>query len=100
MSRFRSLSLAGTVAAVVLAGALTMVGCAPKAEVSTPDPGASAAGAALLERRCSVCHTLDRVTSAEKSEAEWNTTIDRMRGNGAVVSEQEQKELVTYLLSK
>lgn len=75
---------------------LVLVGCAPTAST----PSANSDAAALVERRCTVCHTLDRVTEAKKDEAGWNSTVDRMRNNGAVVSEAEQKVIVTYLTAQ
>lgn len=94
MSRIGTRAVTHAVSIALVGAALSLVACAPAASTTKTD-----AGAALLERRCSVCHTLDRVTSAQKDEAGWNATIDRMRANGAVVSEQEQKDLVAYLLS-
>jgi len=82
-------------ATALVLGVLGVAGCAPQAT-----PEASNPGAALLERRCSVCHTLERIDSAQKDEAGWNSTIDRMRNKGAVVSEQEQKDLVAYLFGR
>jgi competence protein ComEA len=86
----------GCFAALALVlGVLGVAGCAPQAT-----PPASNPGAALVQRRCSICHTVDRINAAQKDEAGWNSTIDRMRSKGAVVSEQEQKDLVAYLVSK
>lgn len=77
-------------------GALVLVGCTPQG--SSPD--ASSAGAAVVQRRCAVCHTLERVESAKKDEAAWNATIDRMRAKGAVVSAEEQTQIIEYLLAR
>jgi len=95
MRRLNSRALTSAAGGLLVIGALALVGCTPQGNAATTDPGG-----ALLERRCSICHTLDRINSATKDEAGWNATIDRMRTKGAVVSEEEQKALVAYLLSK
>ena len=59
--------------------------------------GSSADGQALMQQRCSVCHALDRVTSAQKTADQWKTTVDRMINNGAQLSPAEEQTLVTYL---
>lgn len=82
--------------ACCIIGIVALVGCTPQG--TTSDTGTP--GAAMLKRRCSVCHTLDRVESAKKDEAGWNATIDRMRTKGAVVSAEEQAQIIAYLLSR
>ena len=59
--------------------------------------GGSSAGQTLLQERCSVCHSTDRVTSAHKTAAEWTTTVERMVSNGAQLDSQEQQTLIDYL---
>ena len=86
----------GLLGASLVVGALALVGCTPQG--SAPD--ASSAGAAVVKQRCSVCHTLERVESAKKDEAAWNVTIDRMRTKGAVVSAEEQTQIIEYLLNR
>ena len=54
-------------------------------------------GAKLLEERCSVCHKSDRPKAAKKSMAEWDSTVTRMMGKGAKLSEPEKKALVEPL---
>jgi cytochrome c5 len=54
-------------------------------------------GAKLLEERCSVCHKSDRPKAAKKSMAEWDSTVTRMMGKGAKLSEAEKKALVDHL---
>jgi len=96
MDRSIARSARGLIGALIAVGALSLVGCTPQG--SAPD--ASSAGAAVVQRRCAVCHTLDRVESAKKDEAAWNTTIDRMRTKGAVVSAEEQAQIIDYLLNR
>jgi len=65
----------------------------------TPPTAAPPAGdgAALLEERCTVCHSLDRVTSASKTRQEWEQTVTRMVGKGARLNADEQEILISYL---
>jgi len=61
-------------------------------------PTASGAdGAALLQARCTACHSLDRVTQARKTLAEWETIVRRMKGKGANLNDQEVQALAQYL---
>jgi len=52
---------------------------------------------ALVDSKCSLCHTLDRVYTAEKTKAEWESTVDRMKTNGMVVTDEEYTTIVEYL---
>jgi len=54
-------------------------------------------GAALLSERCTVCHTLDRVKQAKKTQVEWAQTVTKMVGKGAKLNADEQAGLVGYL---
>jgi cytochrome c5 len=68
----------------------------PQEEPPT-EPSPAGDGAALLEERCAVCHSLDRTTSAQKTREEWEQTVVRMVGKGAELSEEEQEILIAYL---
>jgi hypothetical protein len=59
-----------------------------------------AAAAALLQERCTVCHSEDRINRATKTQAEWMSTIDRMIGHGAIVSPEEHAQLAMYLANR
>jgi cytochrome c5 len=63
----------------------------------TVAPASGGDGEALLNDRCTKCHSLDRVTSAKKSAADWESTVTRMVGKGAKLTSEEQKVLVDYL---
>jgi mono/diheme cytochrome c family protein len=68
---------------------------------ATPKPTAEPAeaeGRVLLEERCSECHGLDRVERAQKSREEWVSTVDRMVGYGARLSDAETVLLLDYLV--
>lgn len=52
---------------------------------------------ALVESKCSTCHTTERVFSADKSAGEWDSTVDRMEKSGLVITDAEQDQIVEYL---
>jgi len=54
-------------------------------------------GEDLLEARCTQCHNLDRVKTASKTLDEWASTVGRMRGRGAELTDEEADRLAEYL---
>jgi len=58
----------------------------------TADPARS-----LVDSKCSMCHTLDRVYTASKTQAEWETTVTRMKSNGLVVTDEEYTTIIEFL---
>lgn len=64
---------------------------------STSSSGGSADGQTLMQERCSVCHSLSRVTSVHKTAAEWTISVNRMVNRGAQLDAQEQQTLIAYL---
>jgi cytochrome c5 len=72
-------------------------------EESAPAPADTEAGTdtdpdrALVENKCSLCHTTDRVWAADYDRPTWETTIDRMKTNGLVITDEEYEQIVTYL---
>jgi hypothetical protein len=56
-------------------------------------------GEELLEARCTRCHALDIVEGATKTQAEWESTVERMRAKGAELTDAEAQVLVDYLAS-
>lgn len=102
--------------ALVLVLSFGLVACSSGADggsgsepaVETPQPtdesgaatGGGEASKALVETKCSMCHTTDRVFSAEKSRDEWIVTMDRMKANGLVVTQEEYDEIVEYLSTR
>jgi cytochrome c5 len=86
---------------VLLLGSL-LAACGAKDETAVPTPEEEAApvtldGKALVEERCAECHDLGRVERAKKGEEEWKTTVERMVGHGAQLSEEEQALVVQHL---
>jgi mono/diheme cytochrome c family protein len=58
------------------------------------------AGRVLIETKCSLCHTLDRIKAADHDGPAWEATIARMRQNGAVVTEAEAQSILNYLADR
>ena len=54
-------------------------------------------GKTLMQERCSVCHSVDRVTSAHKTADQWTATVERMISHGAQLKTTEQQALIAYL---
>jgi len=77
---------------------LAATGCGSGSETGTTNErDASDPAKSLVDSKCSMCHSLDRVYSAEKTAAEWESTIDRMKSNGLVVTDEEYAQIVEYL---
>ncbi|MDD2366810.1 MAG: hypothetical protein PHN84_11655 [Desulfuromonadaceae bacterium] len=57
----------------------------------------SLSGADLLEKRCSTCHPSARPKGLKKSAKDWEKTVQRMMGKGAMLSNDEKKVLVDHL---
>ena len=57
-------------------------------------------GETLINRKCAVCHSLERVYSAEMDEKQWSDTIDEMieiSGNPNYLSQREKTEIIRFL---
>jgi cytochrome c5 len=114
---FKLCALVALIAAAVLAGcgskkaaeagtATAETGYAP-VTVETPATEAATAsaasaeseppGKALLQARCTVCHTLERVHKRKDTHAGWGKLVGKMIKNGAVLNEAERETLLDYL---
>jgi len=92
----------GVVAGVVLICAVMLgaTACSSGGGGTVEDAGGRDTGdpaKSLVDSKCSLCHTLDRVYGATKSQAEWETTVDRMKTNGLVVTDEEYTTIVEFL---
>jgi cytochrome c2 len=88
-----TISLISVLFLILLAGAF-LVSCGTS---KTTSSGGSSDGQTLMQERCSVCHSIGRVTSAHKTAAEWTVTLGRMVSHGAQLNAQEQQTLIAYL---
>ena len=70
---------------------------APVVSEVPPTEAPALDGAALLESRCTACHNLDRVKQAKKTQAQWESTVNRMIQKGAQLTDAEKAILLQYL---
>jgi glyoxylase-like metal-dependent hydrolase (beta-lactamase superfamily II) len=52
---------------------------------------------AMLESTCTACHTLDRVNNKKGDKDAWTTTVTRMMGKGAGLSDQDAPRFIDFL---
>ena len=52
----------------------------------------------LVNGACAACHNLDRVKNKKADAAGWTTTVTRMQGKGAEVTDEQVPLLVDYLV--
>jgi predicted small secreted protein len=57
-------------------------------------------GNALIDERCSTCHSANTVYRADFDEAGWSEVIDDMVEKGAVVSADEKAQMIEWLLAQ
>ena len=55
-------------------------------------------GKAIVNRACQSCHDLGTVTDARHTAAEWPDVVERMRANGADLTDDEAKQVREYLI--
>lgn len=65
----------------------------------TPAPESTDAET-LIDTRCTVCHSRERIDAAQKDRAGWAATVDRMIGYGAQLSTAERDVLIDYLAGR
>jgi hypothetical protein len=53
----------------------------------------------LINERCSVCHTTDRIYKAGFDRERWEETVDRMISKGAELNEAERDSVIEYLVN-
>ena len=96
----RMISLISILFFIILAGVL-LASCGSTSPTATSSSGgatnSSSNGQTLMQERCSVCHSTERITSAHKTAEQWKTTADRMISHGAQLTPQEEQTLVDYL---
>ena len=92
---------------VVILFMVLSVGCskpeAPKSEAPPVAPAVSAAaeGKALFEKKCGVCHGLDRATARHESKEKWAETVRSMQSKKADwISDAEASRIVEFLASE
>lgn len=84
---------------VGLLGVSLLIACGGGEEpTQVPSAPEVVSGAELLQERCTSCHGLDRVERESYSQAEWDASVERMRGYGAELTDDEAQTLVEYLV--
>lgn len=68
-------------------------------DAQTAEPAVMDVEALILEKLAGN-HSIQRVYAAQKTREEWNTTLDRMIGYGAKISEEEKQIIIDFLLSR
>ncbi len=92
--------LAFSIALTALVVSVSVHARAPAAQAQPPRASASppaGAGLAILNRSCTSCHDAGRVTQ-QRHAADWQPIIERMRNNGANISDSDAKILLDYLI--
>lgn len=59
--------------------------------------GAADEAQKLFESKCSSCHGIRKSTSKGMNEAQWRSTVLRMKSNGADLSREEMDKITAYL---
>ena len=75
---------------------LFLAACSSGASTTT-SPTTALDGATLVQERCSKCHTLDRITSARGTAAEWTAVVQNMVAKGAQLTPEEETVVINYL---
>ena len=52
---------------------------------------------ALLQERCTVCHSLRQTEAARYTREQWDDTVTRMVDRGAELGDEEKSVLIDYL---
>lgn len=82
-----------TLIIVFVIATMLLVGCGSKEPVAaTPHPGQ-----ALVQTKCSTCHSIVQVDNAKYSGAMWQSTVDRMVMAGMQVTDEHKALIVDYL---
>jgi cytochrome c5 len=73
----------------------TNFGPGAPAGASTPLPAGS--GKELVEARCAVCHTLERVTIVKRQKRDWDTIVANMYDRWGQSAPDEVQAITAYL---
>jgi len=79
---------------LVNAGAIFGLTCAFAGHAQSLPEGP---GSSLVQRTCTVCHSISTVTSVHLNQAGWQATVENMVSRGAQATPDEQTQIVDYL---
>jgi photosynthetic reaction center cytochrome c subunit len=85
------------VGASVLASALMLHSQAPTETTPAAKTGPDAVAANLVNTVCASCHSLDRVKDKTADKDGWTTTVTRMKGLGANLTDEQVPVVVEFL---
>ncbi len=54
-------------------------------------------GKAVVMENCTACHGSEVITAKRRPPEEWDQIVNRMLSNGAVLTDDQQAKVVTYL---
>jgi mono/diheme cytochrome c family protein len=72
----------------------------PGAPAAAPAPLPAGAGRELVETRCAVCHTLERVTIIKRGKRDWETIVANMYERWGVTAPDEAQTISAYLAAQ
>jgi mono/diheme cytochrome c family protein len=77
---------------------ITHFGPGAPAAASAPLP--AGAGKELVETRCAVCHTLERVTIVKRQKRDWETIVANMYERWGQSAPDEVQAISAYLVAQ
>ncbi len=84
------------IAAAALTGGLLTVG----AVTAQPSDLPEGPGKEIVQNSCTACHGADLIYGQLRTPDEWGQVVDRMVGNGASLTDDQYKTVITYLSTK
>jgi len=69
----------------------------PGAPAAPPAPLPGGPGRELVESRCTVCHSLERVTIVKRSKHQWQAIVANMYERWGVAAPEEAQAITAYL---
>ena len=65
--------------------------------VNIPDAMSGNNAEALFKSKCGECHSIDIPLSERKTKDGWKDIVQRMRSNGAQLTDKEAEAIIAYL---
>jgi cytochrome c-type biogenesis protein CcmH/NrfF len=84
----------------LLAFVMVTTACAATVTITNTLPPASPTSldaATLVEERCTVCHSINRIQTARYSASDWKGVVDAMIARGAQLNPAEESLVVDWL---
>jgi cytochrome c5 len=90
-----------SVSGAVLFASLILVVSVSVATAEEGVESSDTAGKTLVEKKCTICHSIDRVYTAEKTHSEWEQTVAKMIRYSDQMNflNQKEKEIVIDFLA-